>query len=536
MGGELSAVPVAPRSRGPRGGPALALLALLLVALAAGCASAPPAGRAEDVPREVRALWVAAVDGIDWPSRRGLPADARRAEMDAVLDRATALHLNAVFLQVRPAGDALYASALEPWSEWLSGEQGRPPDGCDDGRGDPLAEWIDAAHARGLELHAWFNPFRARQPSEKSPAAPTHVSATHPEWVRRFDTYLWLDPGEPAAREHSLAVMLDVVARYDVDGVHLDDYFYPYPKKGVEFDDAATFAAYRASGGTLERADWRRSNVDAFVRDLHARVKAAKPWVRVSVSPFGIWRPGNPPGVAGFDAYEGLAADAPRWLREGWVDLLIPQIYWRIGAPAQPHAALAEWWAAGNPLGRTVAVGLIPSRVPKEAKAAHAAAPANAATTTDAKSWPAWEIINQIVRGRETRGVEGFALFSARPLVENRQGLADALAEGVLAGEALMPPMPWCARGPRPPAPRLAAIREGTSLHVRLDACPDASTFAHVVRARGPAGWTTRILPRGAGDLTIPAITPSGPVLEIAAAGVDRYARLGRWSHRRVED
>lgn len=492
-----------------------------LVAAIAGCAAMPCHAGPEAVKREIRGLWVATVANIDWPSRTGLGTEDLRKEMIAILDRARALNLNAVFLQVRPACDAVYPSALEPWTEFLSGTQGQAPaEGY-----DPLAEWIAAAHARGIELHAWFNPYRARHAAESSPAAPSHVSRTDPGIVRSFDKMLWLDPGEPAARDLTLAVILDVVQRYDVDGVHLDDYFYPYPKQGIEFDDGASFARYTAAGGTFARDDWRRGNVDDLVRRIHEQTRREKPWVAVSISPFGIWRPGHPAGVTGFDAYAGLHADSMKWVREGWVDLLVPQVYWRLSSAGQPHASLVEWWSASMPTGPRLAVGLIPSRV-QSAEAGRTGA------VIDTKSWPATEVINQIVRGRDVAGVQGFVLFSARPLMENRQGLSDALADGVLAEPALMPTLtraPACA-GSRRDRPRLNVVSEPEHLVVGSAGEPwSEGNDPLVVRAEYPGSWRTFIVPHDE-PVRVPRTAASGPLVAVYAARVDRFNRIGRWA------
>ncbi|HEU0052128.1 MAG TPA: family 10 glycosylhydrolase, partial [Longimicrobium sp.] len=268
-------------------------MALLAMAGCAGKAPPAPAPAPEDAPpavrREFRAVWVATVANIDWPSRPGLPADSARRELDAILDRSAELRLNAIVFQVRPAADALYPSTLEPWSEYLTGAQGTPPDQA----WDPLAYAVEGAHRRGMELHAWFNPYRARHPSAKSPNSATHISRANPELVKRYGQYLWMDPGEPAVQQRSIDVMMDVVRRYDVDGVHIDDYFYPYPERdsagaNIDFPDSASWARYVAGGGRLSRDDWRRHNVDVFIQRLYREIKNEKPWVKFGISPFGI--------------------------------------------------------------------------------------------------------------------------------------------------------------------------------------------------------------------------------------------------------
>ena len=329
-----------------------------LLLLLGGCVTPPvPAPVVEvppSAPREFRAAWVATVANIDWPSKPGLSADQQHAEMIAILDRAQALKLNAIIFQVRPAADALYASSLEPWSEYLTGTQGRDPGY------DPLAEWVREAHRRGLELHAWFNPYRARHHAAKSPLAATHLGRTRPDIVKKYGELLWMDPGEPFAAERTLAVISDVVRRYDIDGVHLDDYFYPYPitqplpagapkttpSEEVDFPDTPAWRRYQQAGGRLARADWRRQNVDRLVEQIHHRIHALKPWVKFGVSPFGLGRPDRrPPGIQGFSQYDKLYADVEKWVEQGWMDYLTPQLYWPASAKAQSFEVLLDYWA-----------------------------------------------------------------------------------------------------------------------------------------------------------------------------------------------
>ena len=308
------------------------------VAPGAGGDLPPPA------PREFRAAWVSTVANIDWPSKPNLNADKQQAEAIAILDRARALNLNAIVLQVRPAADAIYPSKLEPWSEYLTGLQGQAPQPWY----DPLKFWITQAHARGLELHAWFNPYRARQNGARSPAAPNHISRANPAAVKSYGKYLWMDPGEDSAVKQTLDVVLDVVRRYDIDGVHIDDYFYPYPieapgttgaegialegktgKYEVEFPDGPSFQRYVGGGGKLDRSAWRRQNVNKLIEALYEEIHREKSWVRFGISPFGIGRPDRrPAGINGFSQYDKLYADAETWLQNGWLDYFTPQLYW----------------------------------------------------------------------------------------------------------------------------------------------------------------------------------------------------------------
>jgi uncharacterized lipoprotein YddW (UPF0748 family) len=367
-------------------------------------------------PREWRAAWVATVANIDWPSKRGLPADAQQAEIRSLCDVAVRTGLNALILQVRTSADALYESALEPWSEYLTGTQGKHPGY------DPLAVWVAEAHARGLELHAWFNPYRARHSTAKSAQAATHLSRSHAAWVKHYGDQLWIDPGEPAAAEHTLAVVRDVLTRYAIDGVHIDDYFYPYPiqdaaKQDVDFPDDPSWQAYLATGGSLARADWRRYNVNSLVQRLYALTHEVRPGARLGISPFGLPRPDlRPPGISGFSQYDKLYADVELWLREGWLDYLAPQLYWPRAQAAQAFEPLLQAWRALNPLGRPIHPGLFTSRI-----------------DATAQSWQPEEILGQIDSIRRLAPGSGHIHFSMAALTQNRRGIADALRTGPYA-------------------------------------------------------------------------------------------------------
>ena len=276
------------------------MLAVLASAFAAQAASYEPSRVIPPEPtREFRAAWVATVGNIDWPSQKTLSSQDQKAELLAILNRAAELKLNAIIFQVRPACDALYASRIEPWSEYLTGTMGKAPEPFY----DPLTFAIEEAHKRGLELHAWFNPYRARLLAAKSPAASSHISKTKPQLVRHYGEYLWLDPGEKDVQDYSHSVVMDVVKRYDVDGIHFDDYFYPYKVRSssggdLDFPDDASWQRYGARG-KLSRDDWRRQNVNVFIERVYKSIKSAKPWVKFGVSPFGIWRPKYPPQIQG---------------------------------------------------------------------------------------------------------------------------------------------------------------------------------------------------------------------------------------------
>jgi len=353
---------------------------------------------------EFRAAWIPSVFNLSFPSGQGLSADAQKAQAIRLLDAAKAAGLNAVLLQVRPEGDALYASPIEPWSRYLTGTQGASPGY------DPLAFFIAEGRKRGIEVHAWINPYRAGASAGQSRTA-NHMSKRFPQFAYKIGSTLWMDPGSPAVRKHIVAVARDIVKRYDVAGLHMDDYFYPYPTDSgavYPFPDDATYAAYRAGGGQLDRADWRRSNASALVREVGEAVHSAKPGAKFGVSPFGIYTKGQPADVkAGVDQYHQLYSDPVKWMREGWVDYLAPQLYWADGGP-QSFSSLLRWWRGpqANPRGVPVWPGIAIERI-------------------STHGWPASEIARQLTLEKSIgpRGRGGFILWDISPLVRNTKGI-----------------------------------------------------------------------------------------------------------------
>ncbi len=373
---------------------------------------------------EFRAVWIATVANIDWPSKPGLSEAEQKKEMVEMLDRCKSLNLNAVILQVRPMCDALYESKLEPWSSFLTGTQGQSPGY------DPLSFAVAEAHKRGLEIHAWINPYRAWNPTAKGEPAANHLVKSRPDLAKKYGKHYWLVPTSEEVQKHSLAVTLDIVKRYDIDGIHMDDYFYPYPeldanKKSIPFPDDETWADYQKRKGTLSREDWRRDAVNQFVKTLYCQVHKAKPWVKVGISPFGIWRPGYPEGIVGFDQYGQLYADASLWFREGWVDYLTPQLYWEIDKPNQSYPRLQDWWVGENRKGRHLWIG----------NGTHRHTPT--------------ELTRQIELSRKTPGVTGNVHFSMKHLTGEK---AKALSK-LYAEPALIPATPWLPAKPTPPTP-----------------------------------------------------------------------------------
>lgn len=325
-------------------GAAGALASLMVAGDAGAAARRLPAARGERRRagnKAFRGMWLATVSNRDWPSRPGLPADAQRAELLARLDSAVERRLNAVIFQVRPTADALWPSPYEPWSQYLTGVQGRDPGW------DPLGTAVEEAHRRGLELHAWFNPYRVANHTDPSRLAEGHPARVHPDWVLPYGGKLYYNPGLPQVRRFVQEAMLDAVRRYPVDAVHFDDYFYPYPVVGQTFPDDEAYEEYGA--GFPDRAAWRRDNIDRLVREMADGIAETRKHTAFGISPFGVWRNAttDPLGSdtrAGVQTYDDLHADTRTWVKEGWIDYVVPQLYWHIGFAPADYATLVPWW------------------------------------------------------------------------------------------------------------------------------------------------------------------------------------------------
>ncbi|MEP2776321.1 MAG: family 10 glycosylhydrolase [Luteolibacter sp.] len=459
----------------------LSALLLLLCCLVSAQDYASSGEKPPRVTREFRAAWVATVYNIDWPSSAGLGAATQQAQARAILDKLVSLKMNAVILQVRPNADALYKSDIEPWSQWLTGTMGKSPGY------DPLQYWIEQGHARGIEVHAWFNPFRALSNSSHSCAA-NHISKTQPQVIKKYGSMLWCDPSHPDTQSQALRVIMDVVARYDIDGVHLDDYFYPYPAGGETFKDGKSPAQ-------------RRAAVDDFVKRLYSSVKKSKPWVRVGISPFGIWRPGVPTGIeAGLDAYEDLAADSRKWLVNGWVDYLAPQLYWRIEPKKQSFYLLLEWWR-GQGGERPVWPGIATSRI----------------RSSEDPGRTSSEIINQISLSRSIgNNWAGQLHWSMKALLNNQGGISDSLAKAYTQPVAI-PPMTWVNQN-HPATPRAGASVMQGETSVRWE--PAAASRIAVQARYGQTWRTMAIVPSSRKSLTIPRADA------IAVSSIDRFGNI----------
>ena len=342
----------------------------------------------------MRAAWIATVASIDWPSAPGLPIEQQKSEALVLLDLAKEIHLNTVIFQVRPHGDAFYKSAYEPWSCRLTGVQGQDPGY------DPLAFWIEAAHKRDLKLHAWFNPYRIHHPSMNEPLADNSIQKKHPKWaIPLKEGYTWVNPANKQAQSHVLNVIDDCLSKYDVDGLHMDDYFYPYSDflGGKHFPDHQEYKDYVSAKPRpiLRLRAWRRKNVNEFVYQLHQLLKRKYAHVDFGISPFGIWHPGYPSDVRGTSSFDELACDSRLWLQSGWVDYLSPQLYWPESRPQQRFSSLINWWKHQNSVAKSFVPGLASWRTDPE------------------------EIIRQIKRCEDDPLVSGYIHFSLGAILKN---------------------------------------------------------------------------------------------------------------------
>jgi uncharacterized lipoprotein YddW (UPF0748 family) len=420
----------------------------------------------DSAAHQLRGMWIATVENTDWPSRPGEPVERQKAEYRRLLDTARALHLNAVFFQVRPAGDAFYRSPYEPWSQWLTGTQGKDPGY------DVLRFLIQEAHKRDLELHAWFNPYRASMQSDRSKLAPGNPARQHPGWAPKYGSALWYDPGLPQVQDLVTKVVLDVVHRYDIDGVHFDDYFYPYPDSG-DFSDKATFKAY--GNGFSSVAAWRRHNVDTLVQNLSGRIHQAKSWVKFGISPFGVWRnvdsDRSGSRTQALQSYDDIYADSRLWVKKGWLDYVTPQLYWPIGDPRADYQALVGWWARQvTGTGVQLSIGQAAYRVGEDA------------------TWrkPA-ELSRHLMVNARFPAVRGDVYFSARDIMSNRLGFVTRLRKDHYQRPAIVPVIPKLG-GAAPPSPTgVQATVGGTSAVVRWQGAGATSYAVYRVAGRGAA-------------------------------------------------
>lgn len=406
---------------------------------------------------EMRGAWVATVANIDWPSKPGLPVERQKVEFDSLLDVLKAMNMNAVFVQVRPAGDAMYRSANVPWSQFLTGEQGLPPA---DSSYDPLQYMVKAAHERRMELHAWLNPYRATWDLDTANLSLIHPLRAYPpalkqQWFFRYGRRWYFNPANPYVRQHLVSVVRDIITRYDVDGIHFDDYFYPYKEQGETLNDYNEFAANPRGFTNIE--DWRRDNVNKLIESVSQVIKKFKPYVRFGIGPFGVYRNADRDPVngsdtrAGITCYDDLYADVLLWLKNGWIDYVAPQIYWSIGYPPADYEKLVDWWSK-NTYGKQLYIGHAAYKI--------------ANSPNDANWSQPGEISKQIKLNRANPKVHGSLFYSVKPLMRNPLGVRDSMINVHYEFTALVPGIPALAKVP-PATPQICRVK-GTPSSVKL--------------------------------------------------------------------
>lgn len=459
--------------------------------------------------REFRAAWIASVANINWPSKRGLSVEQQKAEASAILDMLKENNFNAVILQVRPSADALYPSTLEPWSIFLTGENGKEPYPFY----DPLEYWISESHLRGIEFHAWLNPYRAHHTNGGSVRSSSMVNKMPNEIVRLKNGMYWFDPAKKSTQDHVSKVVKDLVERYDVDGVHFDDYFYPYASYngGADFPDNDSWNAYLKSGGKLSRADWRRENVNLFIERIYSEIKAEKNWVKFGISPFGIWKSGVPHGVAGMSQYDELYADAKLWLNKGWIDYFTPQLYWPVDAPRQGFKSLLTWWESENTYKRHLWPGLNTVEIKAADKPA--------------------EIIRQIQLTREVvPNSTGVVHYSMAGLNLN---MLHSLKTGPYKEKALVPKSPWL----KPLVtgkPSLTVTSDSNYVQAKWSCNPSENIMHWVLYVQYGDTWETEILESLVSTKEIKKEKNGKKLNAIAIQSVDRLGNESDYEAKKV--
>lgn len=463
------------------------------------------------VMREFRAAWIATVANINWPSKSELSTAQQQQEALALLDFLKEHNYNAVIFQARPQADALYESDLEPWSFFLTGVQGQAPNPYY----DPLQFWLDAAHERGLEFHVWLNPYRAHHSTGGQVTEASAVKKYPHLMVELKNGMWWMDPAKKATQDHTSAVVMDILKRYDVDGIHFDDYFYPYASynKGQDFPDSENYAAYQRNGGKLSKPDWRRESVNQFVERIYKEIKAEKPTVKFGISPFGIYRPGFPRTITGMDQYSELYADARLWLNEGWIDYYSPQLYWKISQTGQSFPVLLGWWENENHKDRHLWPGI------------------NIDFGGDDPNLI--ETISQIMI---TRGMlpesKGSIHWSIGPLLKY-PGLSAGIREKAYHKKALVPASPWL-NDETPAMPRVALTNSGNQVAVEWEHNAEEKIFQWVVHYMFNGRWDYKILSKNERSLLLPASVNGHQLTKVGVTAVDRTGNQSEFVEKKV--
>lgn len=461
--------------------------------------------------REFRAAWIASVANINWPSKKGLSTNEQKAEAIALLDMLKDSNFNAVIFQARPSADALYDSPYEPWSYYLTGEIGKAPSPYY----DPLQFWIEEAHKRGMELHVWLNPYRVHHTNGGHVTNSSMVNQMPNEIVRLKNGMYWFDPAKKSTQDHVSNVVMDLVKRYDLDGIHFDDYFYPYSSYngGKDFPDYSSWKAYQNSGGLLAKDDWRRENVNQFIQRIYKEIKAEKNYVKFGISPFGIWKPGFPYDITGMSQYDELYADAKLWLNEGWIDYFTPQLYWPIESKGQSFTSLLQWWESENKHQRHLWPGLNTVEI-----------------KTDNRPK---EIVRQIELTRKlVPNSAGVAHWSIAGLTKSPLMLS-YLKTGPYKEKALIPKSPWL-QSIKIEKPTLTLKNESYDIIANWSSQKKSSISHWILYKKYEDRWETEILNPNVNSLFIPKQKEGKKLEIIVVQGIDRLGNEGEYEAKQV--
>lgn len=462
------------------------------------------------VNREFRAAWIATVANINWPSKNNLSTQQQKDEAVKILDLLEQANFNAVIFQARPSADALYKSDLEPWSYFLTGEIGKAPSPYY----DPLEFWIDEAHKRGMELHVWLNPYRAHHTSGGPITSNSMVKKMPDQIVKLKNGMYWMDPSAEETQDQASKVIKDLVKRYDIDAIHIDDYFYPYREYngGKDFPDNKTWNLYQQSGGNFSKADWRRGNVNKFIKRIHDEIKAEKSYVQFGISPFGIWKPGYPAGIRGSSQYDELYADAKLWLNEGWVDYFAPQLYWKNDGP-QSFPALLTWWESENTKKRHLYPGL------------------NTVGMRDVSDRPT-EIVNQIEFTRNIlKNSPGSIHYSVDGLSKN-YAMYEAVKNSY-AKKALIPSSPWIKTDPLV-KPNLTSDNSGNTVNLKWNSTDGSKVLHWILYTKYGETWETEILNKSTFSKNLPTTKNGKKLNTVAIKSVDRLGNESDYAGKKL--
>lgn len=455
------------------------------------------------VKREFRAAWVATVANINWPSKGNFNTERQKAEALKILDVLKDANFNAVIFQARPSGDALYNSKHEPWSYFLTGKIGKAPSPYY----DPLEFWIEEAHKRGMELHVWLNPYRAHHSSGGSVDSESIVHRLKESIYRLKNGMYWMDPSDDEVQNHASKVINDLVKNYDIDAVHIDDYFYPYKEYhgGADFPDFRTWNIYQKSGGTLSKADWRRANVNKFIKRIYDEIKAEKSYVKFGISPFGIWKPNYPQGIKGSSQYDELFADAKLWLNQGWCDYFSPQLYWKEGG-AQSYSALLKWWNEENIKNIHLWPGLNTIAVKSNNRPSEILGQMNT---------------NRVVLGSKTGEIH----YSVDGVIKN-QAMLSAI-KTAYSEKALVPLSPWI-KIEKILTPELSAKKQSNMIQVNFISRNPQQVRHWILFSKYGNQWQSDIYDASESNTSLPSQIAGKNLSKIALKAVDR---LGNESH-----